>query len=161
MEHAEAAFDAAPARTAVLDIGVASGELPPSAEVERAVQRWAAARAADVSADLAVARRNAVLTSVAGFALLCLFTLCSHLLERAGGDRAVVDLIASGLQITAWVSLWFPFEAVVFGLWRIRSTHRTWTTLASARVEVHPLRLRSDRPVERSRATSSRVVAPA
>lgn len=132
MDTAAAVLAGARAHDVVLEIAVDRGPLPEDPELTAAVHRYAAARAAAVRLELRKNRRFGVLTALAGVGLLFVLLTASRLLADPTPEVTVGDLVSEGLQIAAWVSLWFPVEHALYGLWEDRRVRRVWDVLAAA-----------------------------
>lgn len=109
----------------------ASFELPASElesnsklDVEDAVRRWAATRLRGVQHDVAATRLRGLRSLVAGLLLFAVLISLSRVLGQDGDG--VDDTISKGLEIAAWVALWFPLDTLVFTVWQLRLDRRAF-----------------------------------
>ena len=107
-------------------------------EVSAAIGRYTAAKIEEthieVRADATRGRRALLI----GIGVLVLLLLVARWIDTIGGDRFVPLTLITGLQIGAWVALWFPIQRLFWDAWthrndrvvyeRLRDTQFTLTT---------------------------------
>jgi hypothetical protein len=94
--------------------------------IREAVERYASAQIEKTSLmrRAAVSRgRRALLLGIV--ALVVLFTAASVVIGL-GDDNPVVDTIAMGLEIGAWVALWIPIERLTWEAWGHRNDRKLY-----------------------------------
>lgn len=91
-------------------------------DVRAAVQRWAAARIEEHSRVIAATAARGIRVLASG---ILLFVLALGLSKIAGDQSGeLADTLSRGLEVFAWVTLWFPLETLVFGMWQPRLDRR-------------------------------------
>jgi hypothetical protein len=117
--------------------------LPPTqieANLESAVRagigRYCASRMMDIDEDLAVlrtqVRQTLLVAVVAWFVLIGLAQLLSKV------DHPVFDIVGQGLGVAAWVLLWFPLDAIIFGVRHKRADRAVYDKIARAELQILP-----------------------
>lgn len=111
-------------------------------EAESAVKRYCDSRIADIEQDLRILSeqvRQTLLWAVPGwFALLGL----AQILSRVGEFE--VDIVGQGLGVAAWVLLWFPLDAMIFGIRHKQAERGIYRRIREARLQVLPVESSSE-----------------
>lgn len=115
-------------------------ELPEAddASLERraseAVQRYCRVRIADLDLDLHQIRRYGTWTLVLGFVAVLVLNAIAKPLDSSNND--ILELLSQGIQIAAWVTLWFPINLLVYDRWYARRDQVIYRSMAAMRLEV-------------------------
>jgi len=113
-------------------------ELSPTAHesVHGAIRRYAAAKFEatniEVRAD-AIRGRRVMLLGVTGLVILL---LVASWVSDAAGDGFVPDTVITGLEIVAWVALWFPIEKLLWSAWTHRNDRHVYERLRDMRFTI-------------------------
>ena len=108
------------------------------AEVAAAIQRFSDARieaaGIEVRADAVRGRRAFGI----GLGLLVVLLLLAQWVDSVGDGGFAAEALATGLQIGAWVSLWFPLEKLLWGAWTHRSDRLVYERLGGMEFRLLP-----------------------
>jgi len=118
-------------------------ELPPDtidAELERrlteAIARYCRVKIAELDLELLRIRRYGVRALLIGLVAVLALNALSRPLDSS--DDPILELISQGLQIAAWVTLWFPINVLVYDQWYSRRDQRVYTQMLLMGVTVAP-----------------------
>jgi hypothetical protein len=118
-------------------------ELPPGAidsELERrvteAIDRYCRVKIAELDLELLRIKRYGVRALLIGLVAVLALNALSRPLDRS--DNPVLELVSQGLQIAAWVTLWFPINVLVYDRWYSRRDQRVYTQMLLMDVSVAP-----------------------
>ncbi len=98
-----------------------------------AVRRYCAAREAEARQDERALRYRGLWALVTALVVLVAYVIVQRPLQNT--DNFFVDLIGQGLGVVIWVVLWFPLDALVFGV-------RTYDLDSSAYRHVSKMKLK-------------------
>lgn len=104
--------------------------------VHAAIRRYAATKieATNIKARAdAIRGRRAMFLGVA--ALVILLLIASWVSDATGGGFAP-DTVVTGLEIGAWVALWFPIEKLFWGAWTHRNDRLVYGRLRDMRFTI-------------------------
>jgi hypothetical protein len=126
-------------RSIDLTLFLPASEIEPDLEmrVRAGISRYCDSRIKDIDEDLAVLRtqvRQTLLIAVAAwFVLIGLAQVLSRV------DQAVFDILGQGLGVAAWVLLWFPLDAIIFGIRHRQADRTVYRRVAETKVRILPL----------------------
>lgn len=101
-------------RAARATIVVPDVEFRDVADLSAAVRRWASARARVHEHDVAAARWRGTRGLLSGVSLFVVLIALAQIAGDDGDD--LVSTLAKGLEVAAWVVLWFPIDTLVVDL---------------------------------------------
>jgi hypothetical protein len=128
--HVERPVASVTTRIEVLESDEASLERRAS----EAVQRYCRVHIADLDLDLRQIRRYGTWTLVLGFVAVLVLNAMAKPLDSSNND--FLELLSQGLQIAAWVTLWFPINLLVYDRWYARRDQVIYRTMSEMRLEV-------------------------
>jgi hypothetical protein len=130
-------------------------ELPPEAiddalerRVTEAIARYCRVRIAELDLELLRIKRYGLRALL--FGLIAVFALNALSRPLDSSDDPILGLISQGLQIAAWVSLWFPINVLVYDRWYSRRDQRIYTQMLLMGVSVLPSPALRPEPAGRS-----------
>ncbi len=114
-------------------------------EVEKAVRRYFAKRAAIKRLEFGQLMRRGRLSLGVGLLFLVICLLLGELVAKSS-PGAASDILKEGLTIVGWVAMWRPLEICLYDWWPLYEDRRRLDKLARMRVrivvpEILPLRL--------------------
>jgi hypothetical protein len=99
----------------------------------RAIEKYSIAWMRDAEQEVAKIRYMGIRAAVAGvFGLVVIFSAAAWLENMTGFIQKV---IANGLYVAGWVLIWFPFEALIYGIWEFSLERRAYQALRN--IELH------------------------
>ena len=99
-----------------------------------AIRRYCRIRIADLDYDLRLIRKHGVWALVVGAAAVLVLNAVANPLESS--DDGLLQLIAEGLQIAAWVTLWFPINLLVYDRWYARRDQAVYRDMLKLHLSV-------------------------
>lgn len=131
-------------------------ELPPGAvdsalerRVTEAIARYCRVKIAELDLELLRIKRYGVRALLIGLVAVLALNALTRPLESS--DDPILELISQGLQIAAWVTLWFPINVLVYDRWYSRRDQRVYTQMLLMGVSVVPNPALRPAPAGRSR----------
>jgi hypothetical protein len=102
----------------------------------RAIGKYSTAWMRDAEQDVAKIRYRGVRAALAGaFGLVVVFSVAAWLENMPG---FVQKVIANGLYVAGWVLIWFPFEALIYGIWEFSLERRAYQALSNIELDIQP-----------------------
>jgi hypothetical protein len=118
-------------------------ELPPDAidgalerQVSEAIARYCRVKIAELDLELLRIKRYGIRALLIGLVAILVLNALTRPLESS--DNPILELIAEGLQIASWVTLWFPINVLVYDQWYSRRDQRVYTQMLVMGVSVVP-----------------------
>jgi hypothetical protein len=118
-------------------------ELPPDAidpalerQVTEAIARYCRVKIAELDLDLLRLTRYGIRALAVGLVAVLALNVLSRPLDAS--NNPILELISQGLQIAAWVTLWFPINVLVYERWYSRRDRRVYTQMLLMDVTVAP-----------------------
>ena len=99
-----------------------------------AVERYCRVRIADLDLDLHQIRRYGTWALALGLAAVLVLNAAANRLDSSNND--ILELISQGLQIAAWVTLWFPINLLVYDRWYARRDQAIYRDMLGMQLEV-------------------------
>ncbi|MEQ6899666.1 hypothetical protein [Nocardioides sp. YIM 152588] len=93
-------------------------------EIRAAVRRWSSARARSARQDASAMRWRGLRSLVSGLLLFAVLILASKLLES--DTDGVAATLSTGLEVAAWVVLWWPLDTLLWSVWQHRLDRRAF-----------------------------------
>ena len=131
-------------------------ELPPPAyepsleqRTKEAVARYCRVKIAELSLELLRIRRYGLRALLVGLVAVLALNALSRPLDTS--NDPILDLISQGLQIAAWVTLWFPINVLVYDQWYSRRDRGVYRHILEMEITVAPL-AQPPLPADRSTA---------
>lgn len=116
-------------------------ELPPDAidgalerQVTEAITRYCRVKIAELDLELLRIKRYGIRALLIGLVAILVLNALTRPLESS--DNPILELIAEGLQIASWVTLWFPINVLVYDQWYSRRDQRIYTQMLLMGVSV-------------------------
>jgi hypothetical protein len=101
-----------------------------------AVRRYCAVKLSELGDDLRQLERHGWRMLIAGLvAVLVLNTIAKPLQDSSD---SILELIADGLQIAAWVTLWVPINLLVYDRWYSRRDQQIYRELRAMEISIVP-----------------------
>ena len=122
--------------TAVFEVPADQAGQHSTEDVRAAVKRWAAARLGQHDRVISAIATRGVRFLAFGILLFAVALGLSKIIGDRSGDLA--DTLSRGFEVFAWVSLWFPLEVLVFGMWQQRLDRRATKAIGLMSVELAP-----------------------
>ncbi len=113
-----------------------------------AIARYCRVRIAELDLELLRIKRYGLRALAIGLVAVLALNALSRPLESS--DDPILELISQGLQIAAWVTLWFPINVLVYDRWYSMRDQRVYTQMVLMDVSVVPDPARRPEPVDRS-----------
>jgi hypothetical protein len=129
--YANSSYDSA---AVTIELPAAESGRTSEAETQAAVRRWASAKLRSVEHDVAATRWRGWRSLLAGVVLFAVAIGLSRLMDDATGDLA--DTISRGLEVAAWVVLWFPIDMLLFSVWQFRLDRRAYRIVHDMEIRV-------------------------
>jgi hypothetical protein len=114
------------------------GQITPSLEhrTREAIRRYCLARSREVEQSERALRWRALRALAIALILFVGYALAQRSLQ--GSEILIFKLIVEGLDILIWVSLWFPLDALVFGLLSYDLNSDSYKRAAEMRLKIEP-----------------------
>lgn len=103
-------------------------------EVRAGVQRWASARALDQETDVRAMRWRGWRSLLSGLVLFVVLIAISQVVGDP--DNEILDTLATGLEVAAWVILWFPLDTLFYSVWQHRLDKRAYSIISGMEVSL-------------------------
>lgn len=103
-------------------------------EVRSGVVRWASAKAAGQEQDVRAMRWRGWRSLLSGLLLFVVLIGVSQLIDDQRDD--ILDTLATGLEVAAWVVLWFPLDTLIFSVWQHSLDKRAYSIITRMEVDV-------------------------
>jgi hypothetical protein len=107
-------------------------------QAPEAIRRYCRVRIADLERELHLIRRYGVWALAIGAAAVLVLNGLANPLDSSDND--LLQLIAQGLQIAAWVTLWFPINLLVYDRWYARRDQAVYRDMLKLQLSVVPRR---------------------
>jgi hypothetical protein len=135
--------------TAILELP--TGSVDPELEQRTidAVARYCRAKIAELDLELLRIKKYGIRALLFGLIAVLGLNAITRPLENA--EDPILDLIAQGLQIAAWVTLWFPINVLVYDRWYSMRDQRVYTDMLL--MDVRVVQTPSHRPEPAVRST--------
>jgi hypothetical protein len=118
-------------------------ELPPGVidpalerRVSEAIVRYCRVKIAELDLELLRIKRYGVRALLIGLVAVLALNALSKPLDAS--DDPILELVSQGLQIAAWVTLWFPINVLVYDRWYSRRDQRVYRQMLLMGVSVVP-----------------------
>jgi hypothetical protein len=111
-------------------------EVEPGVErrVEEAVGRYCRVKLAGLERDLREVTRHGIRALLLGVVAVLVLNALARPLERSGDS--LLEVVAEGLQITAWVILWVPIGLLVYDRWYYSRDRKIYERILEMEIEV-------------------------
>lgn len=109
-------------------------------EIRAGVERWASAKALSQNADVRAMRWRGWRSLLLGLVLFAVLIGASQILDNPRGD--ILDTLSTGLEVAAWVVLWFPLDTLIFSVWQHRVDHRAYSIIGRMEINLVEVALR-------------------
>jgi hypothetical protein len=114
------------------------GQITPSLEqrTREAIRRYCLAHAREVGQSERALRWRALRALAIALILFVCYALAQRSLQ--GSEILIFNLILEGLDILIWVSLWFPLDALVFGLLSYDLNSESYKRASEMQLKIEP-----------------------
>jgi hypothetical protein len=132
-------LDARPVRRPRVSVRIPAEELRDDTEerLRRAIDAYTRARLERTRRDIEAQRREGFRALVLGIVLFTIGFFVSYRLSKSGIDEEVRSFLADGVFLVfAWVSLWYPLDALIYYPMRQRRDRRLLRMLGDAEISV-------------------------
>jgi hypothetical protein len=121
-----------------VELGEDEADEAKTRQAPEAIRRYCRVRIADLDQELHLIRRYGVWALVIGAAAVLVLNAIANPLDSSEDD--VLQLIAQGLQIAAWVTLWFPINLLVYDRWYARRDQAVYRDMLRLELSIVPER---------------------
>lgn len=105
-----------------------------AAEVQAGVQRWASAKAVSQDHDVRAMRWRGWRSLMTGVLLFIVLIGISQIIDDQRED--ILATLATGLEVAAWVVLWFPLDTLIFSVWQHRLDRRAYSVISKMEIDL-------------------------
>lgn len=117
----------------------------PATELERvgdadlgaAIERWADTKRHAIEHDIDATNWRGIRWLAVGLIAFVVLIASSRMTGQL--DGGVADTLSRGLEVGAWVVLWFPLDTLVFSGWQFRLDRRAYRLIREMQVTVRPI----------------------
>lgn len=103
-------------------------------DVRAGVGRWASAKALSQEQDVRAMRWRGWRSLFSGLLVFVVLIGLSQLIDDQRDD--ILDTLATGLEVAAWVVLWFPLDTLIFSVWQHRLDKRAYSVISRMEIEL-------------------------
>lgn len=103
-------------------------------EVRGAIGRWASAHARGHGHDVTATRWRGLRSLIVGVVGFAVFIALSQAIGDGGDD--LLSTFAKGLEVLAWIVIWFPLETLIYSVWQHRLDRRSFQVVRDMQVTI-------------------------
>lgn len=103
-------------------------------DVKEAIRRWASARAVGLGHDVRATRWRGWRSLVTGLVLFVVLIGIAQIVAEQSDD--ILATLAEGLEVAAWVVLWFPLDTLIYSVWQHRLDRRSYAVVRDMEIEL-------------------------
>ena len=119
---------------AVVELPVAEVEPRSEQRAEAAFRRYCRVRLAGIERDLHEVTRHGIRALLVGLVAVLVLNGLARPLERSGDS--LLEVLAEGLQVTAWVILWVPIGLLVYDRWYYSRDRKIYERMQEMEISV-------------------------
>jgi hypothetical protein len=117
-----------------IELAEHDGDELPARQAPEAVKRYCRVKIGDLDQDLRLIRRYGSWALAIGALAVLVLNAIANPLDSTEDD--FLQLISQGLQIAAWVTLWFPINLLVYDRWYARRDQAVYRDMLEMQVQV-------------------------